>query len=73
MYKISIKNWVVILTIVSTALISFGLSGYFSYNRSIELDECLNLRAKSIIEPLADKGNVFPPSKLREKHSLLKF
>ena len=53
MHKISLKDWVVLLTIVPTALIAFGLAGYFSYNRSIELDEFLNLRAQSIIEPLA--------------------
>lgn len=53
MHKISLKDWVVLLTIVPTAFISFGLAGYFSYNRSIELDEFLNLRAQSIIEPLA--------------------
>jgi two-component system sensor histidine kinase BarA len=53
MHKISLKDWVVLLTIVPTAFISFGLAGYFSYNRSVELDEFLNLRAQSIIEPLA--------------------
>ena len=53
MHKISLKDWVVLLTIVPTALISFGLAGYFSYNRSVELDEFLDLRAQSIIEPLA--------------------
>jgi len=53
MHKISLKDWVVLLTIVPTALIGFGLAGYFSYNRSVELDEFLELRAQSIIEPLA--------------------
>ena len=53
MHKISLKDWVILLTIVPTALISLGLAGYFSYNRSAELDEFLNLRAQSIIEPLA--------------------
>lgn len=53
MHKISLKDWVILLTIVPTALISFSLAGYFSYNRSAELDEFLNLRAQSIIEPLA--------------------
>jgi two-component system sensor histidine kinase BarA len=56
MHKISLKSWVVLLTIVPTALIGFGLAGYFSYSRSIELDEFLNLRAQSIIEPLAISG-----------------
>ena len=53
MHKISLKDWVILLTIVPTALISFSLAGFFSYNRSAELDEFLNLRAQSIIEPLA--------------------
>ncbi len=53
MHKISLKDWVVLLTILPTAIIAFGLAGYFSYNRSSELNEFLNLRAQSIIEPLA--------------------
>lgn len=56
MHKISLKDWVVLLTIVPTALIGFGLAGYFSYSRSSELNEFLNLRAQSIIEPLAITG-----------------
>ena len=56
MHKINLKEWVVLLTIVPTALIGFGLAGYFSYSRSSELDEFLNLRAQSIIEPLAITG-----------------
>jgi len=53
MYKINLKDWVILLTIIPTAFIGFGLAGYFSYIRSVELDESLNLRAQSIIEPLA--------------------
>jgi len=53
MHKISLKDWVILLTIVPTALIGFGLAGYFSYSRNVELNEFLNLRAQSIIEPLA--------------------
>jgi two-component system sensor histidine kinase BarA len=56
MHKISLKDWVVLLTIVPTALIGFGLAGYFSYDRNSELDEFLNLRAHSIIDPLAITG-----------------
>jgi len=56
MHKISLKDWVVLLTIVPTAIIGFGLAGYFSYNRTSELNEFLNLRAQSIIEPLAITG-----------------
>ncbi len=53
MHKISLKNWVILLTVLPTALIGFTLAGYFSYSRSAELDDFLNLRAQSIIEPLA--------------------
>ncbi len=56
MHKISLKDWVVLLTIVPTALIGIGLAGYFSYSRSSELDEFLYLRAQSIVEPLAIVG-----------------
>ncbi|MEW6993261.1 two-component sensor histidine kinase BarA [Colwelliaceae bacterium MEBiC 14330] len=53
MHKLSLKDWVIILTIIPTTLISFGLAGYFSYSRSAELNEFLEKRAKSIIEPIA--------------------
>ncbi|MEI6893033.1 MAG: two-component sensor histidine kinase BarA [Colwellia sp.] len=53
MQRISLKDWVIILTIVPTTLIAFSLAGYFSYNRSVELNEFLEQRAKSIIEPIA--------------------
>lgn len=67
MHKISLKEWVVLLTIVPTALISFSLAGYFSYNRSAELDEFLNLRAQSIIEPLAITSKAALINNNREK------
>jgi two-component system sensor histidine kinase BarA len=67
MHKISLKDWVVLLTIVPTALIGFGLAGYFSYSRSIELDEFLNLRAQSIIEPLSITGKAPLLSNNREE------
>jgi len=53
MQKISLKDWVIILTIVPTTLIGFSLASYFSYSRSVELDNFLEQRAKSIIEPIA--------------------
>mgnify|MGYP001579620732 CR=1 FL=1 len=59
MHKISLKDWVILLTIVPTALIGFGLAGYFSYSRNAEMDEALDIRAQSIIEPLAIAG--IPP------------
>ncbi|NMP29958.1 two-component sensor histidine kinase BarA [Thalassotalea sp. M1531] len=56
MHKISLKDWVVLLTIVPTTLIGFGIGGYFSYSRYVELDEYLTLRAQSILEPIAIVG-----------------
>ena len=53
MPKISLKDWVILLTIIPTTLISFGLAGYFSYSRAIELNHYLEQRSKSIIEPIA--------------------
>ena len=53
MQKISLKDWVILLTIIPTTLIGLAIAGYFSYSRYVELDDFLALRAQSIIEPLA--------------------
>jgi len=53
MHKISLKDWVILLTIVPTTVIAFTIAGYFSYSRYAELDDFLALRSESIIEPLA--------------------
>ena len=53
MHKISLKNWVIILTILPTTLISLSIASYFSYSRYVELNDFLTLRSQSIIEPLA--------------------
>jgi two-component system, NarL family, sensor histidine kinase BarA len=53
MHKISLKKWVIILTILPTTLISLSIASYFSYSRYIELNDFLTLRSQSIIEPLA--------------------
>ena len=53
MHKISLKDWVILLTILPTTVIGFSIAAYFSYNRYIELDHFLNVRSQSIIEPLA--------------------
>lgn len=53
MHKTSLKDWVILLTIIPTTLIGFGLASYFSYTRSAELNDFLEQRAKSIIEPIA--------------------
>ncbi|WP_448566905.1 two-component sensor histidine kinase BarA [Thalassotalea ganghwensis] len=53
MHKISLKDWVILLTLVPTTLIGITLAGYFSYNRYAELDHYLTERSRSVIEPLA--------------------
>ncbi|TPH16572.1 two-component sensor histidine kinase BarA [Litorilituus lipolyticus] len=53
MHKKSLKDWVILITIIPTGIIAFGLAGYFSYSRHVELDNFINQRAFSIIEPLA--------------------
>ncbi|MCJ8320316.1 MAG: two-component sensor histidine kinase BarA [Colwellia sp.] len=53
MHKISLKDWVILLTILPTTLISLAIAGYFSYSRYIELNDFLTLRSQSIIEPVA--------------------
>ena len=67
MQKISLKDWVIILTIVPTTLISFSLASYFSYSRSVELNGFLEQRAKSIIEPIAIASKDLLLNKNREK------
>jgi two-component system sensor histidine kinase BarA len=53
MHKISLKDWVILLTIVPTTLIAFTIASYFSYSRYDELNNFLLQRSQSIIEPLA--------------------
>ena len=53
MPKISLKDWVILLTILPTTLISLALASYFSYSRYIELNDFIEKRATSIIEPIA--------------------
>ncbi len=67
MHKLSLKDWVILLTIVPTTLIGLAIAGYFSYNRYIELDSYLSDRAQSIIEPLAIASTDALINKEREK------
>lgn len=53
MNKISLKDWVIFLTIVPTTLIGISLAVFFSFHRFTELNENLNERASNIIEPIA--------------------
>jgi two-component system sensor histidine kinase BarA len=53
MHKISLKDWVILLTLVPTTLISLVIAGYLSYSRYSELDQFIYQRANSIIAPLA--------------------
>ncbi|MGJ8691959.1 MAG: two-component sensor histidine kinase BarA [Thalassotalea sp.] len=67
MQKISLKDWVVLLTIVPTTVIGISIASFFSYNRYIELNEFLTLRATSIIEPLAITSADHLQNKNRDK------
>lgn len=53
MHKISLKDWVILLTILPTTIISLLVAGYLSYNRYVELDQFIDQRATTIINPLA--------------------
>jgi len=53
MHKISLKDWVILLTIVPTTIISLIIASYLSYSRYSELDQFIYQRATSIITPLA--------------------
>ncbi|SET62724.1 two-component sensor histidine kinase BarA [Thalassotalea agarivorans] len=53
MNKLSLKDWVILLTILPTILIGAGITAFFAYNRHIELNEMLTSHGKSIIEPIA--------------------
>lgn len=67
MHKISLKDWVILLTIVPTTLIAFTVASYFSYSRYDELNNFLMQRSQSIIEPLAIASTLPMQSKDRVK------
>ena len=67
MQKISLKDWVVLLTIVPTTVIGIFVASYFSYTRYVELNDFLALRATSIIEPLAIASAEHLENKNRDK------
>jgi len=53
MHKISLKDWVILLTILPTTLIGIALASFFSYSYYNDLDNFLVQQSKSIIEPIA--------------------
>ncbi|MEH6593921.1 MAG: two-component sensor histidine kinase BarA [Colwellia polaris] len=63
MHKISLKEWVILLTIFPTVILSLIIAGYLSYSRYSELDQFIYQRATSIISPLA----ISSAEPLREK------
>lgn len=67
MHKISLKDWVILLTIIPTILIGLSIATYFSYNRYVELDKFLDARAQSIIEPLAIASTDFLKNQQQQK------
>ncbi|GLX79422.1 histidine kinase [Thalassotalea insulae] len=67
MHKLSLKDWVILVTVVPTIIIGLAIAGYFSYNRYVELDNYLIERSTSIIEPLAIVSTEAIVNKDREK------
>ena len=67
MHKISLKEWVILLTILPITLIGIALAGYFSYSYSNDLDDFLSNQSKSIIEPIAIASADFMAHRDREK------
>jgi len=67
MHKISLKDWVILITILPTTLIGLSIAGYFSYSRYVELNDFLTLRSQSIVEPLAIASVDAISNKEREK------
>lgn len=67
MHKISLKDWVLLLTVIPTAVISLVVASYLSYNRYVELEQFLHQRATSLIEPLAISSSSALLSKERDK------
>jgi two-component system sensor histidine kinase BarA len=67
MHKISLKDWVILLTLIPTTLIGLGVAGYFSYSRYIELNDFLEHQSRSIIEPLAIASTDFLSTNNRDK------
>ncbi|MBQ4846272.1 two-component sensor histidine kinase BarA [Pseudoalteromonas sp. MMG005] len=53
MTKFSLRDSILILTLIPTVLIGLILGGYFTVNRYVELEQILNQQGSSISEPLA--------------------
>jgi two-component system sensor histidine kinase BarA len=58
MYKINLKNWVLLLTVVPIILIGSVLAGYFSYLHSKQLSRYIDQQTRAIIQPIAVTGAV---------------
>lgn len=53
MTKIGLRDWILLITLVPTLLISLGLGGYFSFARYQDVQHHLEEQANNIAEPLA--------------------
>ena len=53
MTKIGLRDWILLITLIPTLLISLCLGGYFSYARYHDLQLHLEDQASNIAEPLA--------------------
>ena len=53
MTKLGLRDWILVLTLVPTLIIGLLLSGYFTLNRYLDLNDLLIEQGTNIIEPLA--------------------
>ena len=71
MQKISLKDWVILITILPTTLIGLGLAGYFTASRHAQLNEFLISQSTNIIEPIAIASTIPLNARNREHIRLL--
>ncbi|QOL25570.1 two-component sensor histidine kinase BarA [Thalassotalea sp. LPB0316] len=74
MQKISLKDWVILITILPTTLIGLGLAGYFTASRHAQLNDFLINKSTNIIEPIAIASTKLLENRQREDvRTLLSF
>ncbi|QDP02008.1 two-component sensor histidine kinase BarA [Thalassotalea sp. PS06] len=52
MFKISLRDWVILLTILPTTVIGLSLAGFFTFSRISDLEASLFYRVNAISQPL---------------------
>ncbi|TKB46173.1 two-component sensor histidine kinase BarA [Thalassotalea mangrovi] len=52
MFKVSLRDWVILLTILPTTVIGLSLAGFFTFSRISDLESSLFYRVNAISQPL---------------------